>query len=140
MYRTFGEWLMASGLGAFLRAEIKKRNWTDRQFADFVGIPPSNLSNLLNKTTQKPNLETLDRLSVALNVDLDDLIVLCGYTLRRNPDKSRDERVAILIEKVPEIRGFVESLSQLRPEDLDRAQSYVDGVLGKGQVAQGDAK
>jgi transcriptional regulator with XRE-family HTH domain len=120
---------MASGLAAFLRAEIDRRGWSDQQTAERAGIPKSNLSSLLNKPGVVPKLETLDRLAHALEIPLARLIMVTGFSVERDDRRTNDERIATMLEAVPELRGVIEQLLQLPPDDLRTVQGYVEYYL-----------
>lgn len=63
-------------LSDFLKAEIKKRNMSARQFAQFCGIASGTISAYVAGADIKPTLETLEKLSRACGVDLAVLIEL----------------------------------------------------------------
>lgn len=122
---------MASTLAAYLRAEIDKRDWNAKQLAERSGISEANVSKLLRGLSKAPELETLDKLAVALDVDLDVLILQCGFTLGRNPVRSREERIADLLAKDPRLLRVADSISQLSEEDLGAIEGYLDAKLGR---------
>jgi transcriptional regulator with XRE-family HTH domain len=123
--------VMASGLAPYLRAELNKRGWPDSQLADTAGIDRSTLTNIFKNPDTTPKLETLDRLAKALQVPLAKLVTLCGFSIEGDDGTNIDEQVSILLDSMPELRGFIAHLAQLRPDDLRVIQAYVDGFLQK---------
>lgn len=123
--------IMASGLAPYLRAELNKRGWMDSQLADSAGIDRSTLTNIFKNPDTTPKLETLDRLAKALSVPLAKLVTLCGFSIEGDEGTNIDEQVSILLDSMPELRGFIAHLAQLRPEDMRVIQAYVDGFLQK---------
>jgi transcriptional regulator with XRE-family HTH domain len=119
---------MASALAVYLRAELDRRGWNARQLADRAGMPPSGLSKILNRVTEVPDLETLDKLAVALDVPLVRLVAVCGFRVGDDA-KTPDEQIAILLEVAPEFRDVVDDLTQLQPDDLRAIRGYVDALL-----------
>jgi transcriptional regulator with XRE-family HTH domain len=140
-YRMIGQgWTnMASTLGPLLRQEMKQRKMEQGPFAEFLDVAPSQLSEMLNNPDLIPKLKTLDQLAEKLGRDLGDLIVAVGFTLDQNRSRGKSEQVTMLLEDVPEMRGFVDDLMRLRPEDLRRARAFVQGVRQQAGVPEENA-
>lgn len=123
---------MASGISDFLRDEIRRRGWQDSDLADRAKMRRSALSYILNTPNVVPHLSTLNDLASALasapaeqGAWLSRLINTCGYQIA-----SGDEaELALLVEVMPELKGFIPHLSRLRPRDIQRIQAYIEGVL-----------
>ena len=124
---------MASGLAAYLRTEIDRRGWSQGQLADRAGIPRSVLSSIMTKPERIPTLETLDHLAQALDISLATLITVCGFSLRPPSERAHDEQLTLLLETVPELRAFADSLTRLPPEDVRAIQAYVDGYVARSR-------
>lgn len=124
---------MASGFGNYLRAKIKERGWSDRHFAELADIKPSALSYILTTPGAVPTIRTLDKISTALSVDLEELILACGITLNRNPAQSRAARLRLLADVIPEVQRLLDDAVQLTPKDLRAVQAYVDRIVEEVQ-------
>jgi transcriptional regulator with XRE-family HTH domain len=119
---------MASALSLYLKAEIERRGWSDADLADRSNLSRPTLSKLLNNPGQIPELDTLSKLAVGLGVDLTKLVTLCGFPASSDPVSSRGEQMAILLETVPELQGFLDVLARLRPDDIRAIRAYADGM------------
>jgi transcriptional regulator with XRE-family HTH domain len=120
---------MTSSLAAYLKAEIDARGWSDAQTAEKAGLTKSSLSYILNTPNMIPELQTLDRLAVALGIPLARLITMAGFSIDNRPDISADEQITEILRALPELRGLVDDLQQLRAQDLAIVRAYVDGYL-----------
>lgn len=126
---------MGTSLPIFLREEVDKRGWNDSDLADRAGVTRSSLSKIMKGKTKVPSLETLDRLSHALEVPLIHLVALCGFAVDSRVDVPFDEQIAILLETAPGFRSAVDKVAQLLPDDLRALQSYLDGSLRRVRPA-----
>ncbi len=61
--------------GALLRELRLQRGWTQEQVARFSGITANQVSNLEREVTVLPNVETVERLARAFEVDPEELDV-----------------------------------------------------------------
>ncbi|ABX04042.1 MAG TPA: XRE family transcriptional regulator [Herpetosiphon sp.] len=121
---------MPNTLAVFLRVQLTARGWRDSQLADSAGIDRSTLSNIFKNPQSVPKLETLDRLSQALNIPLARLITVCGFDIDLRGELP-EEQISILLNSLPELRSVVSDLAQLQAEDLRVIQAYIQGYLHK---------
>lgn len=67
-------------LGAILKESLKTKGVSLRQLSKEVDIDVSTLSRVFNNK-QKPNINHLEKLSKALELSLDELLIATGYNL-----------------------------------------------------------
>jgi transcriptional regulator with XRE-family HTH domain len=60
--------------GKYISHFRKSQGYTLSQFADRVGISKSYLSNIERELKQNPSIQVMERIAVALNIDLNDLL------------------------------------------------------------------
>ncbi len=85
--------------GAWLRQELQRREWRQADFARATEIDVSMISRWLQG--RRPDPASLERVAVALGVDLDALLTLAGHRPRSPRDD--DPRVAALVAKVRQV-------------------------------------
>lgn len=88
---TFREWM---------QEEMRRREWRQADFARAAGIDVSMISRWLHG--RRPDPASLERVAVALGVDLDALLTLAGHRTRTARDD--DPRVASLVAKVRQVQ------------------------------------
>ena len=88
---SYKEWMLA---------EMRRREWRQADFARAAGVDVSMVSRWLNG--RRPDPASLERVAVALGVDLDGLLTLAGH----RPRSPRDDDVwtATLVAKVRQVR------------------------------------
>lgn len=125
-FMTKGILLSMHALGTLIQAELDRRNWTQRQLAEAMGVTQPALSKLINDPERIPNLETLVSLSTALQIPLGQAIAACGFRVDRpaNPDAWAEA----IIASVPELRLILEPILQLPASDRDAVLSYIDNL------------
>lgn len=64
-------------LGKIVRESRETLGMNQKEFADMVGIVQSHVS-MIEKGKRKPKLETLDKIAVAIGVDVETLIEAGG--------------------------------------------------------------
>jgi len=115
-----------SELSSFVDQQLKQRNWTLRVAEEEIGVSKTALSNLINDV-QKPDLETLVKVSKAFSLPLWRIVEMAGYDLGFNAStKSTAERIASLIEAVPEFREGLERLLSASPDDIEGMLAYLE--------------
>lgn len=102
-----------SKLGKFVHDEMRKRDMSMRQFADFVGTNHATISHLINDPEPPtPTLELLSKLARATGVDVCTLVSMALPNERHaNPD--------------PESRLLAERIGKLPPD----AQSLIKALI-----------
>jgi transcriptional regulator with XRE-family HTH domain len=92
---------MASRLSQYLRDEITRRGWLNKDLAQAAGLKEGSLSYILNNPTSIPRLDTLQALATALDVPLTRLIQLCGYPLESDRFSLEDEQALAHLRSTP---------------------------------------
>jgi len=82
-------------LGAWLKAELLRRHWSQKRLADAVGTTPGRMSEWINGKV-RPEPESCEKLAAALNADPEVVLRRAGH-VRVRPYEDDDERVASLI-------------------------------------------
>lgn len=95
-----------NGLASLLLAEIERRNWSIRRLAEEAGLSQPTLSKLISIADRIPDLETLVRLSGALDLPLRQLIEACGFKVEEAPSGNFEQRARAIIGAVPELQAF----------------------------------
>jgi len=89
---------------AWMLAEMRRRKWRQADFARAAGLDVSMVSRWLHG--RRPDPASLERVAVALGVDLDTLLTLAGH---RSPTPRDDEpRTATLVAKVRQVNWTAE--------------------------------
>ena len=88
----------------WLQEELRRREWRQADFAREVGIDVSMVSRWLNG--RRPDPASLERVAVALGVDLDALLTLAGH--RPQSPRDDDPWVAALVAKVRQVQWTAE--------------------------------
>jgi len=117
---------------------------SQRQLALKAGISNTEIWRL-EKGERKPSLQTLNKLSLALNVPLHDLLAEAGYILREQPRRYHEQEIDSLlacdsemysilkaIKRRSELRSLIKQLYQLPSRDLKLISQYV-GKLRKNK-------
>jgi transcriptional regulator with XRE-family HTH domain len=89
---------------AWMQEELRRREWRQADFARAAGIDVSMISRWLRG--RRPDPASLERIAMALGVDLDTLLTLAGHRPRSPRDD--DPRVATLIAKVRQVTWTAE--------------------------------
>ena len=66
-------------LASFLQEIMNKKNIGVSELAQLAGISKGHISRLMSSQRHSPSLATLMKLSAALNIDYDILLVKAGY-------------------------------------------------------------
>ena len=103
---------MIDSLGALLRAEMKKRSMSLRDFARFTGVSHPTISKIVSDPNyaQLVRAQTLRKLSQALNIDVKTL----ERTAKQKLLADDDANVRLLIEMIkslpPQQREMIDTL------------------------------
>ncbi|WP_083469920.1 helix-turn-helix domain-containing protein [Herpetosiphon geysericola] len=116
-----------SELSVFVDQQLKQRNWSLRFAEEETGISKTALSNLINDV-QKPDLETLVKVSRSFSIPLWRVVEMAGYDLGfQTTSPSIAERIASLIEAVPEFQEGLERLMKATPDDIEGMLAFLEG-------------
>lgn len=111
-----------SAFQGYLEQEIKRRNMSLREFATYVGLHPSVISRLMDKSKLRtPELPTLYKIASATGADL---LTLVGMIY---PDSSD-----IDIES----RQRARRIANLPPEDQAAVDALLAGLAVRSQKSQ----
>lgn len=100
-------------LREFLLNEIRKRDMSVRQFAEFVGVAHSTINRMLDERGDStPTLDSLLKISDATHTDLYSLLSIAFPDVVQKNALSADARIiAQRIEQAPEhVRKAIETL------------------------------
>lgn len=95
-------------LGDAIRAARKDLGWTQQELADRIESSQSYISLLENGDVDQPGMRLLSRIAVALNIDLNDLLMDSGW-----PD------VSAYVEELQEAQEALAGLSGRRIEIIE---------------------
>lgn len=122
-----------SGLAALLQTAMDQRGWSLRDLAAESGVPVSTLSNIMN-STKEPRLGNLSSLSRALELPLRTLVEACGYPVEGLASNDEAQaRIQALVSAVPDLKLFLEGLSELSADDRAAALAMVQGLAQKSR-------
>lgn len=120
---------VASLLVPYLQKELEARGWSASDLAAKCDITKSNISKLFQNPERIPQTVTLVKLARGLGVPLGRLITLLGFDVGDDTDPPDAKRVAILFERMPELRDAVDSWALLSPEYQRALLAYGDALL-----------
>ena len=113
-------------LGAAIRTARNDLDWTQQELADRIETSQSYISLLEKGSVDQPSMRLLSRLALALNIDLNDLLVNSGW-----PDVSA--YVGELQEAQEALAGLsgkriaiIEMLSDLPEDEAEKIWSYTN--------------
>jgi transcriptional regulator with XRE-family HTH domain len=112
---------MTSRLSQYLRDEISRRGWLNKDLAQAAGLKEGSLSYILNNPTSIPRLDTLQALATALDVPLTRLIQLCGYPLEPERFSLEDEQALAQVRATPHMAVLLDKLMDMP----DTARRYL---------------
>lgn len=93
------------------------------------GVKPATIGKILRGETKVPDLETLARLSWALDVPLLQLVQACGFPVDEPVNPADDEaRLRAMIVATSELQDLVEPYLDLRLEDRVAVRAYIAGL------------
>jgi transcriptional regulator with XRE-family HTH domain len=115
-----------SELSSFIKDEMARKNWTFRVAEEQIGISKTALSNIINEN-QKPEMDTLVKISGAFNIPLWRVVEMAGYDLGFAKNKTVAERIASLIESVPEYEEGLNRLLRASPDQIEGMLAWLEG-------------
>ncbi|GEM_PF-4203641 len=99
-------------LEEFINSEIKKRSMSMREFAKYIGVAPSTISQFLSNDERKVSIDFLVKLSEGTNTDLATIVAMV-YPERTGIDA--------------ETRILAERIAQLPPEQYKVIETLLRG-------------
>jgi transcriptional regulator with XRE-family HTH domain len=127
---------MASELADFIVKTKHERNISWDALADEIGITSTPLRNIALQDGS-PTLETLVKMSRAFKLPLWRVVQMAGVDLNLDRgDRSLADRIAALVEALPQFRPIVEHLERVRPDDLEGILIYLEGLAHRRQRDQ----
>lgn len=119
--------VMMTAFGTYIRAKLKSRAWNQQSLAIAAEIPASTLSALMTGQNKEAELSTLVKIANALEVDLGEVLEVCGYPVTRSiSSEVRDRRLAIVLDSAPWMRPLAETIAELPEGDQDSVVSFVE--------------
>lgn len=115
-------------LASLLLAELERRDWSIRKLAEEAGLSQPTVSKLITISNRTPDLETLVRLSGALDLPLRQLIEACGFKIEEVPDDASDQRARAIIGAIPELQAFLDPIVELSPDDRMAVLVYIESL------------
>lgn len=107
MFLLSGENTNSFMLGEFIKELRKEKGYTLREVAEKTGISNTYISNLENGVKDSPSMETLFKLSKALDVNYTQLLEKSGYISEKDNILTKDEENAF------EAAAFLKSSEEL---------------------------
>lgn len=101
-------------LGEYIAQEIRKRDMSDREFAEFVGVSNATIHRAMSPDAPTPTLEFLQKLARKTGVDICTLV---GLVM---PDDTR---------RTPEVELIASRVSQLPAEKREFLDDILIGLL-----------
>jgi transcriptional regulator with XRE-family HTH domain len=119
-----------STLAAWLRHRVEQSGQSEIQFATAIGVNPKTLNYILNHPDHVPSLAVLGQIAAGTGTPIDELVAMLGFpTGRPAPGASaEEEQIARLLAKIPRLREWIDTLSQMDSRELDALEAYVDGM------------
>ena len=113
-----------SELATYLKNQMRDNNWTWRVAEEVTGVSKSALANIIENPDVIPGLETLAKLARALKLPLWRVVEMAGFDLELNHgDLSQAQRLAGLMDAMPQYRPVVDYLVQIQDSD------DIEGIL-----------
>lgn len=89
-------------LREYLIERMRERGENKTQFAEAMGLYPTQLARILNNTTEKlPTNNILEKLSVGLEISKDDLVKICKEGIDSGRNNLKDKKVREMKEAFP---------------------------------------
>jgi transcriptional regulator with XRE-family HTH domain len=105
-------------LGNLIKREREGAGWTVRQLAEAAGLVPSTVSRLETGFIAKPQPDHLQKLALALGIDVEELYAEAGY---------------LTPGTLPELRPYLRAKYGLTDELANRVEGYLQAVRDTNQ-------
>jgi transcriptional regulator with XRE-family HTH domain len=126
-----------SELSIYLKKQIRDRDWTWRVAEETTGVSKSALANIIDNPDVTPSLETLVKLSRAFKLPLWRVVEMAGFDLELSRgDTPQAQRLASLMEAMPQYRPVVEYLMQIDSDDLEGMLVYLETLQRRRAAEQ----
>lgn len=120
MSRNRGKSATASEIGARLRAVREQNRWQQKELAERIGVPGSQLSRY-EAGLDLPKIHVLVAISNIFRVTVDELV--CG----RSPGD-------VIRIHDPDLRDRVQSLEELDPHYRESAIDMLDSIIARARL------
>jgi transcriptional regulator with XRE-family HTH domain len=126
-----------SGIGEFVRNARKRLGLTQEDLSDRTGLSIGYLGNLERGVVDLPRRPTLEKLSAALDVSINDFVVASGVS---DPPTERDvESEMRRIAALPTVEERMDELKRLSPAVYDLVEAWAMDLVrqaGKRQTGE----
>lgn len=126
----------------YLEQEMRQRGLSLREFAKHTGVSFAQLQKLISGAHKMPHIATLDHLSEALKIPFPRLLEMLGYELRLTPEGQVAERIAGLVQQMPQLESVAHRLAQLpaaeRDALLSKLEQDIAGRSGQSPASSAD--
>ena len=122
---------MSAELVTYIRGELEARGWSQTQLAIKSNLDKQVINNLLQHPDTRPELVTLERLAAGLNVSLVKLLFLSGYDPGEYIEHPDLERIAILLEAMPDAQEVIDSFAQFSASERSAILAYIRWQLSQ---------
>jgi len=95
--------LMAASIGDVIRDLRREKGWSRAGLARKADLGESTVSMIERGQRPNPSAETVAKLSDALGISADYILIECGFKTRDNPSPHMSPREADLVETVRQI-------------------------------------
>ncbi|MCG8347783.1 MAG: XRE family transcriptional regulator [Chloroflexales bacterium] len=121
-----------SALSNFLREQMRRRGWEQKDLSAEAEIPKATVSRLVNDHVQEPELTTLLKLSQALEVPLGQIMELAGFPVQAaGSPEARQTRLIALSENLPWLTPVIEEIAALSPDERESVLTYLEALRNR---------
>ena len=103
---------MSKSLADTIKKAREKQGISQRELSRRTGIDNNTISEIEKGERKKPNAFSLKLLSMELNIDIKELMTICGYNDEQIEAMEEREEVIFAIRNMSDIRKMTESLDK----------------------------
>lgn len=116
---------MGSRLATYIRAELAKRGWTQRDLSTRAdNLSESTLSDILSRGTGR--ISNLNKIARALGVPLGDILEAAGFPADTVSEQTVEDRLNFLIHAAPWLAEGLDKLAEMSPELQRQVVAYIE--------------